>query len=219
LQKLPQNVTDWLAKPASYPILAALIRTHILPGDLADEQLRNGQSITTVEGWPLSISDTCIRVNDAVTATEVPSPACQANLLPSPRTPAANGAIYKIDTLLDPFLTYFGEDAAGDVPEIVHRNGTVADVIATDPDFSTLYALYQDISPFYLVQIALFAPDRDVGRNSWIYLAPSNTAFDVLPAGALDRAREPGNSGFTGLLLGYGDFSSLFLFPPAVRSR
>ena len=147
----------------------------------------------------------CVTSNAGAVRTSAPQ-YCQARIIGQRGGPlrASNGAVYKIDNLIDGLLTFFGEDARGRIPSVSYESGTIQDVLARDSQLSNLNQFYKDISPFYLIQLGLYDEDRQTGKKRWVYLAPSNNAFEALPQGAMEAMMAPATNSFTSFTLGFG---------------
>jgi len=88
--KLPAGTVDDLLKPENKPTLQAVLKYHVVAGDVRAAQVVTLTSATTLEGDSVAItlSGATVKVNDAtVTATDVV---------------ASNGVIHVIDTVLLP---------------------------------------------------------------------------------------------------------------------
>ncbi|EME39533.1 hypothetical protein DOTSEDRAFT_138790 [Dothistroma septosporum NZE10] len=206
LRKLPSTVIQQLQEPASFPLLEQILFTHVIQADFKPQDFGSNRQYHTAGQSTLSIDrGGCITSNAGLTRTAV-AQHCQARVVSQRSGPlrASNGFVYKIDNLIDGLITYFGEDTAGAMPSVSYESGTVQDVLARDSQLSTLNQLFKDIAPFYLIQIGLYDADRQTGREKWIYLAPSNEAFEALPQSALEAMRAPATNPFTSFTLGFG---------------
>ena len=88
--KLPAGTVDDLLKPENKATLQAVLKYHVVAGDVRAAQVANLTSATTLEGDSVAImvSGSTVKVNDAtVTMTDVV---------------ASNGVIHVIDTVLLP---------------------------------------------------------------------------------------------------------------------
>lgn len=122
------------------------------------------------------------------------------------RLQASNGAVYKLDSLLDEFGTYFGVDAPGKYyspPPVQKQSGTMASILNTTAELSQLNALWQKLNPDFLTRLEL-GSDAPGGDDKTVYLAPSNAAFDALPGPGRAKAMQASNFGTTSFLLGHG---------------
>jgi uncharacterized surface protein with fasciclin (FAS1) repeats len=87
--KLPAGTLDDLLMPENKEQLAGILTYHVAPGAVESADLADGQTITTVQGAPLTVGvGDQVKVNEAtVTTADVT---------------AANGVIHVIDTVLLP---------------------------------------------------------------------------------------------------------------------
>lgn len=151
-----------------------------------------------------------IESNPGTTKSEVPVHH-QANLIKDEtgqpiRLQASNGAVFKIDNVLDEFVTYFGIDTPGKSatpPPIVKQSGTIDMVLKNEPELSELNSLYEKLDPDFLTRLSLGSELPGVDQKT-VYLAPNNAAFDILPGAAREKFTEPSNFGATSFLLGHG---------------
>ncbi|KAK4616183.1 hypothetical protein CLAFUW4_10469 [Fulvia fulva] len=206
LQKLPSTVIEQLQEPASFPLLEQILYTHVIQADLRAQDFGSNKQFRTAGQSTLGFDRSgCVTSNAGLTRTAAPQ-YCQARIVNQRNSPlrASNGAVYKIDGLIDGLITFFGEDAGGRMPSISYESGTVQDVLARDSELSTLNRLYTDIAPSYLVRLGLYDADRQGGKKKWIYLAPSNTAFEALPQGAMEAMMAPATNPFSSFTLGFG---------------
>ncbi|CAK4032928.1 Hypothetical predicted protein [Lecanosticta acicola] len=205
---LPPQLAVNLTSGLNYPLLLALIRSHIAesyipPGNL----LSSLPQIESVQGFPLSIdhSGRIVTNKGLTTTTSKPIP-FQAQILKDQHgtpssIPASNGIIYKIDGILDPWITYFGQDIpSGPTINVQRREGTMSDFLLSNPNLTRLTAALERVDPDFLHNRLSLAPDG----QATTYFAPSNRAFEILPPGAMDKALESGNAALTAYLLGFG---------------
>ncbi|KXT13684.1 hypothetical protein AC579_8118 [Pseudocercospora musae] len=206
IKKLPKSIIDNLIRPSSFELLSTILRNHIALGELGDAEIGANEVIRFVGGFSIQFDASLgIESNPGTTKSEIPVHH-QANLLKDKsgqpiRLQASNGAVYKIDSLLDEFATYFGIDAPGTsngTPPLQTSAGTMDTVLRTDPGLSELNALYKKLDPDFLTRLSLSS------KTPLVYLAPSNAAFDLLPAAAREKFTEPSNFGATSFLLRHG---------------
>ncbi|KAI8938675.1 hypothetical protein NX059_004543 [Plenodomus lindquistii] len=216
LQELSPQVLTRLQTPLSYELLAAILLSHIIPGDIdLRDAARSQQPIGLVGGFSALLnSDFGITTNANLTSTAVPLSA-EARVLKDEsgdpvRINASNGAVYKIDSVLDGFLTYFGSDAASAAePPLTSVNQTMGDILCADSELMTTCSYYQDYYAGFLRRISLPPSVREQGADpntvtNSIFLVPGNSAWDVLPEGALETAARPYNFGLSSLIIGLG---------------
>jgi uncharacterized surface protein with fasciclin (FAS1) repeats len=88
--KLPPGTVETLLKPENKAKLRSILLYHVVKGDVKSSDLKDGESVKTLEGGSLkiTISGGTVRVNDAtVTKADIE---------------ASNGVIHVIDTVLLP---------------------------------------------------------------------------------------------------------------------
>jgi len=88
--KLPAGTVESLLKPENKKKLQAILLYHVVKGDVKSGDLKDGESVKTVEGQPLTIgiAGGIVNVNGATVV--------KADI------PASNGVIHVIDTVLIP---------------------------------------------------------------------------------------------------------------------
>lgn len=211
IKKIPQAVIDNLIRPSSFELLATILRNHIALGELGAAEIGANEIIRFVGGFSIQFNASLgIETNPGVTQSEVPVHH-QANMIKDStgqpiRLQASNGAVFKIDSVLDEFVSYFGVDATGmysSPPAIVKQSGTMATVLKTEPDLSELNSLYEKIYPDFLTRLSLGSGMPAIDETT-VYLAPTNKAFDILPTPSREKSVEPSNFGATSFLLGHG---------------
>ncbi|RKK95528.1 hypothetical protein BFJ68_g14742 [Fusarium oxysporum] len=166
------GLTEKLTTAVGYPLLTTLLRTHILPGKLVPHDLYN-KNIVSIEGFSIHTdSKGVITTNPGLTRTDVRA-RTQAKLLKDKkgkpiRVPASNGIVYKIDNILDPLLTYFGEDSArnhSSLPTIKHSpSKSMKDILAADPETSRVRELLYTVAPWF-PRIVLICRSPDVAQR------------------------------------------------------
>lgn len=160
-------------------------------------------------------SKTTVKTNTDMETSSTTATETQALLLRDEEGPASisasNGRIYKLSRVLDPYATYFGSDGApSPSPETTAtttttttNDGTMADILLSHPNLTTLASALSDANPDFLTRLSLYTP-ADSGRNPPIYLAPSDAAFGFLPAHAFASTTQPSNAVLSAYLLGFG---------------
>lgn len=166
----------------AYELLLTLLRNFVLPPRLNLDEMTPQTGLEAVGGFMYDIeSDGSIQTNEGVTQSAVPIKK-QANIVfdqnGRPVTiPASNGIIYIIDEMVDPFITYFGEDAPGQaLPPITRQPGTMADILRQHPHLTSLSPLLKQIDPDFVDRLSLYSMDPGVNERT-VYLAPSDAAF------------------------------------------
>merc|ERR1712166_347105 len=196
-ERLPKATLAHLLDPANIKELVALLEYHVLPEQASAEQIikfsKKYSVITTLEGrtvnvrtLPLnSLDETILVINDAFVTT--------ADIR------ASNGFIHIIDTVLT-------------VPKSDPKKATICDVVAANPDLSTLNTALKAAEFNYLCETS--APqDPDT------FFAPSNAAFDRLPKATLAHLLDPANVGELATLLEYHVAPGLLPNPIAYYSK
>ena len=196
-ERLPKATLAHLLDPANIKELVALLEYHVLPEQASAEQIikfsKKYSVITTLEGRtvnvrtlpPNSLDETILVINDAFVTT--------ADIR------ASNGFIHIIDTVLT-------------VPKPDPKKATICDVVAANPDLSTLNTALKAAEFNYLCETS--APqDPDT------FFAPSNAAFDRLPKATLAHLLDPANVGELATLLEYHVAPGLLPNPVAYYSK
>lgn len=96
--KLPAGKLDELLKPANKKQLALLISYHVVPGSYLAANLKDGQTLTTVQGETLTI----MRSGQSITIKDAKGNTAQVI---NTDIVASNGIIQSIDTVLMPTST------------------------------------------------------------------------------------------------------------------
>ncbi|ORY61627.1 FAS1 domain-containing protein [Pseudomassariella vexata] len=192
-----------LTSPPAYPFLASILKTHLTEGELSSINLTNGGTFTAVEGFKINVSaaesQTGISING------------QARLISSIPVQASNGAVFKIDGIVDPYADYFGRDSSSPHPAEsntsmpvcdgdVANQTSMADVLNSTPQVSTFMRWLGAVAPEFVTTLDSI-PKAEGDANETVLFAPSNTAFANLPSTAVDKALEPHNQPLTAWLL------------------
>merc|ERR1712166_1231225 len=196
-ERLPKATLAHLLDPANIKELVALLEYHVLPEQASAEQIikfsKKYSVITTLEGRtvnvrtlpPNSLDEPILVINDAFVTT--------ADIR------ASNGFIHIIDTVLT-------------VPKPDPKKATICDVVAANPNLSTLNTALKAAEFNYLCETS--APqDPDT------FFAPSNAAFDRLPKATLAHLLDPANVGELATLLEYHVAPGLLPNPVAYYSK
>ncbi|MCC6624142.1 MAG: fasciclin domain-containing protein [Deltaproteobacteria bacterium] len=146
--KIPEAELDALLADAD--ALAAVLKYHVVSGDVRAAQVVTLDQATTLEGSTIAITvkDGAVYLNDTIKVTTT-------DLV------AENGVVHVIDTVLMP---------PAEAP------GSIADIVAGSDDFDTLEAA---------LTAASLVATLD-GPGPFTVFAPTDAAFEALPAGALD---------------------------------
>ena len=178
-EALPAGTVDELLKPENKDQLAAILTYHVVEGEVMAADLSDGQEITTVQGGTLTVGID----GDAVTLTDEND--ATVNVVDTD-IDAGNGVIHVIDGVVTPKA-----DDAGMEEEA--SAGTIVDIASGNDDFSTLVA-------------AVTAADLGAtlsGEGPYTVFAPTNEAFEALPAGTVDELLKPENKDQLAAILTY----------------
>lgn len=196
LSKLPESFRTKLTSPEAYPLLAAVLRTHILNETRKPDELLGG-SFTAIEGFQIDVSDSgAVTSNKGISGTAGTQAQVQFDGDKPSTVDASNGIIYRIDNVIDPFITFFGEDAANAdshlSPATEARDKTMRDIVFSDDNLSRAREILQVIDPMFINdRLALsYTGDREGENNQTVWLAPSNEALQLFG----ERAEAPGNA-------------------------
>lgn len=182
-----------LTAASSYPILEAIIRTHVAEGLFTSTDIVSASPIESIEGFLLSSVVT--GGENKITLVNDQSQIIAVDTL------ASNGVIHQIDQVLNPFTAYFGITNSTTAPRTTDTDGTVADILLTDDRLSTVRDILQALSPDLIGnRLALSRPDG----LPQIFAAPSNDAFSVLPASAATTSVAPFNQPLSFQLFSFG---------------
>lgn len=146
---LPEGTLEaLLADPQG--MLTDILLYHVADGEARAEDVVNMSGIDTLNGQAVAIAvvDGMVKLND--TATVI-----------TPDIDASNGVIHVIDSVLIPSAS---------------ESSTIADVVASNEDFSTLLAALE----------AAGLTGTLAGDGDFTVFAPTNAAFAALPAGTLE---------------------------------
>merc|ERR1712086_1039440 len=181
--------------------LATLLEYHVAPGLLPNPVAYYSKDLTNGEKIPTLHVNTVTRANDYVTVTIDPSKNILINdaFVTTADIGAYNGVIHIIDTVLT-------------VPKPDPKKATICDVVAANPDLSTLNTALKAAEFNYLCETS--APqDPDT------FFAPSNAAFDRLPKATLAHLLDPANVDELSTLLEYHVAPGLLPNPVAYYSK
>merc|ERR1712086_423417 len=125
--RLPKATLAHLLDPANVGELATLLEYHVAPGLLPNPVAYYSKDLTNGEKIPTLHINTVTRDNDYVTVTIDPSKAILINdaVVTTADIGAYNGVIHIIDTVLT-------------LPTPDPKKATICDVVAANPDLSTL---------------------------------------------------------------------------------
>jgi uncharacterized surface protein with fasciclin (FAS1) repeats len=93
--KLPAGTVDNLLKPANKKQLSKILSYHVVPGNVMAADLKDGQTIKTIQGESLtvSIAGDVVTISDAKGGTAT---------VTTPDIKATNGTVHSIDAVLMP---------------------------------------------------------------------------------------------------------------------
>ncbi len=158
---LPKGTLETLLKPENRELLQKVLTYHVVSGDLKAKDLKSGK-VATVEGnsVTLNVNKHGVKVNGInVTKADIG---------------ASNGVIHIIDRVLIPP----GLMSAKPKPA-----GTIVDVAASNPPFSTLVTAVK----------AAGLVETLSSKGPFTVFAPTNEAFAALPKGTLEKLLKPEN--------------------------
>ena len=93
--KLPAGTLDTLVKPENKGTLTTILTYHVVPGRLAAADLKDGQTLTTVQGGTLTVH----KRGTSVTLTDAKGGVSKVTIL---NVWQSNGVIHVVDTVLMP---------------------------------------------------------------------------------------------------------------------
>ena len=158
---LPKGTLEMLLKPENRDSLRKVLTYHVVSGDLMAKDLKSGK-VATVEGnsVTLQVNKNGVKVNGInVVKADVK---------------ATNGVIHAIDRVLLP---------PGLMATKPTQSGTIVDVAASNPAFSTLVTAVK----------AAGLVETLSGKGPFTVFAPTNEAFAALPKGTLEKLLKPEN--------------------------
>ncbi len=158
---LPKGTLEMLLKPENRDLLGKVLTYHVVSGDLMAKDLRSGK-VATVEGnsVTLKVNKNGVKVNNI-------------NVIKADVS-ATNGVIHVIDRVLLP---------PGLMSAKPKQAGTIVDVAASNPAFSTLVTAVK----------AAGLVETLSSKGPFTVFAPTNEAFAALPKGTLEKLLKPEN--------------------------
>ena len=158
---LPKGTLEMLLKPENRDSLRKVLTYHVVSGDLMAKDLKSGK-VATVEGnsVTLQVNKNGVKVNGI-------------NVIKAD-VDATNGVIHAIDRVLLP---------PGLMAAKPTQSGTIVDVAASNPAFSTLVTAVK----------AAGLVETLSGKGPFTVFAPTNEAFAALPKGTLEMLLKPEN--------------------------
>lgn len=171
-EALPAGTLDSLLKPENKEKLKAILLYHVAAGELKAADVLKEKTITTAQGKPVSVNAAGVKINN--------SGIVKTDIL------ADNGIIHEIDAVLLPPDEKSGDSIAADeamMKPAVAAPKSLAAALEAEPRFSILLAA---------VKAAGLAETLS-GSGSFTVFAPSNKAFEALPAGTVESLLKPEN--------------------------
>jgi uncharacterized surface protein with fasciclin (FAS1) repeats len=169
-EALPAGTVDELLKPENRETLASILTYHVVEGEVMAADLEDGQEVETVQGGILTVGI------DGEDVTLTDENGNTVNVIDTD-IDAGNGVIHVIDGVVQPA----SEDAAEGGEEATEEPGTIVDVAVGNEDFSTLVTAVTTAG----LETTLS------GEGPFTVFAPTNAAFDALPAGTLATLIQP----------------------------
>lgn len=176
----------------------AIIRTHVAEGYFSASSISNvTKPIIAIEGFPLSFQGSKINAQATITATDFP---------------ADNGIFHKIDTVLNPYTSYFGlSSPTGKAPgpNINDPNSCLRDLLIADKGLNMYRNVTNVVAPYQLPRYSC-PPKADEPLS--LFLIYSNTAFSVLPPSSYSSFVAPSNNALSAYLLNAGRIENVTSF-------
>ena len=164
--KLPAGTVNTLLEPANKAQLVDILTYHVVSGRYTTADLQDGMTLTTVEGKTLKISKngSTIMINGVA-------------MIQTPDVISSNGVTHVIDTVLTPPT---GVEVGGAlmVPSL--------DIVSNAMNASNVTTLVAAVKAAGLVPTLQ-------GPGPFTVFAPTNDAFNKLPAGTVNTLLEPAN--------------------------
>lgn len=178
------------AAPA-YPILEAILRTHIAEGLVASTNIISASPIVAIEGFTLAAQSTgsgSIFVNNQAQFVAVD-------------TFASNGVVHQIDQVLNPFTAYFGVSNTTTAVQTSDTDGSIADILINNEHLTNIRDILLALQPDFVqgrLRLSM------TGGTPQIFAAPSNDAFTAAPAGTVESSMAPSNQPLSLQLFSFG---------------
>ncbi|KAL4899846.1 hypothetical protein BDW74DRAFT_183336 [Aspergillus multicolor] len=214
--KIPSAIFDILMTPQAYPLVEALLRTHIIEARLTaaelvriaegdasaggistslqlsntSAQFHRGILTKTVQGYYID----CTNTTNSTVLIDGQAAIVQADIV------ADNGLIHEIDQLIDPFLVYGGGPSnRTTAPTTETTELTIAEFLQSDSRLVNASQILGVNSPDTLRRLA------KTGEKQF-FVAPQNDAYDLMPTilPVFHTLVSPYKSPFNTLLWQYG---------------
>jgi transforming growth factor-beta-induced protein len=168
---LPSGVLDRLMKPENKQDLVDILTYHVLPEEVKSTDLQPFQAVTTVEGKPLHVQEWGgqVKVGASLLSKDLKNVVAADNL-------ATNGVAHIIDGVLIPPAT---------LAKFSHPTQNIVELAESNKDLSILVSA--------LVAADLTDALSAHTSHGQTVFAPTNDAFNALPAGTLDDLMKPEN--------------------------
>lgn len=206
LNRIPQEDKTKLEQQANRPLLAQLMRGHIVEGRVNLNDTASGTVLKSLAGTDIVVEkmDNTTKLNGILVNTSSQN--------------TANGLIYTVEdalgyTQIAPQLVNVSNpvspEASAPAPEPQNPEPAQPSVPQTpQPTIPTVSELLQNDTRFSTLRTALSASGLSLPSQFTVF-APTNDAFAKLPAGELDRLLLPENKGELSNLLRYHILSSI----------
>jgi len=169
--KIPSLILKNLLKPGNVNLLDKILELHVVESKVLSTDLKDGETIKTVNGDVLTVTIT-------LGAIFISSAGTKSSRVIAADNVATNGVVHIIDTVLFPTLI-----PPPPSPPSPPSNENIVEVAIADPDLSTLVTALK----------AGDLVDTLSAAGPFTVFAPSNKAFNKLPAGVLANLLKPEN--------------------------
>ncbi|PYI18954.1 FAS1 domain-containing protein [Aspergillus violaceofuscus CBS 115571] len=189
--KIPQPIFDILLTQQAYPLIEALLRTHIIEARLTASELVSVSATSGVGGisTSLQLSNTTAQFHrgvltktvqgyyiDATTAANGTVRLDDQAAIVQADLPADNGLIHAIDQLIDPFLVYGGGPSnRTTAPSYESTDLTIGAFVQTDARLINASQILSVNSPDTVRRLSRQSPEKQ------FFVVPRNEAFELMP--------------------------------------
>ncbi|TID23659.1 Coatomer subunit beta' [Venturia nashicola] len=193
--KIPASQLQALALPSNYELLLSIVRSHIAEGYFTQSAISNTTApITAIEGFALSFQGTRINGQASITATDFKTD---------------NGVFHKIDTVLNPYTSYFGLSSPtgqSPGPNINKPDANLEDLLIADRGLNLYRNITNIITPHQLLH---YPYPYTQSQPLPLFLVPSDNAFAVLPRSSYSSFIAPSNNALSAFLLNAGRLDNI----------
>eukprot|EP00041_Stephanoeca_diplocostata_P041704 m.1645156 g.1645156 ORF g.1645156 m.1645156 type:complete len:335 (-) comp65955_c0_seq1:6-1010(-) len=168
---LPPRVLEELLKPENKAELVKVLTYHVVAGDIQAKDIKSGEHVKTVEGEDVTPFISSGKVYIEGGSRDNVAEVIQADV------EASNGVVHVINRVLIP------PHVPGPEPPRPNATKNIVQLAESNPELSTLVKAV----------VAAGLADTLSGAGPFTVFAPTNEAFDKLPAGVLERLLEPAN--------------------------